>query len=255
MALGRCLDDEVTTRDSEGVKAQTDRHWIQDVKTGEMLELDSKDVGPVDRSNPHWMMRPNSCHLTWRSCNWNQVSNAQHIMDHGLVAVLDSGCSKTVAGEQWLVSLTGKGGQVLQTSTVDAAFSFGDGPPVRSSKLVSAQAFTDNKQWVVHVCIVANNVPLLSSKSAIALLGAHHHYATNTMGIDCLDLRGYPMKRNILEGTLPLAFLRLMSLSMPYLLLLIRSWKFHFLPPTVNACVIGSSSATVCIALASTWCR
>ena len=95
----------------------------------------------------------------------------------GLVAetlskgVIDSGCTKTVAGERWfndyLQTLSNEEVQNIQYCGSNAQFRFGDSPPVQSKKKALLPMVMGNKNIQLSTDIVPTDVPLLLSKQTM----------------------------------------------------------------------------------------
>ena len=87
------------------------------------------------------------------------------------MAVLDSACTKTVAGEAWtnayLDTLTDKQRQQVKVIPLNVRFRFGDGNDVISNKIVKIPAVLGNQKVFIEASIVANEIPLLMSRSSM----------------------------------------------------------------------------------------
>ena len=86
-------------------------------------------------------------------------------------AVIDSGCTKTCAGERWydayLETLTDKERKEIQSMESQAVFRFGDSPPVSASKKVLLPIKIMNVDILLETEIVSSDVPLLLSKETM----------------------------------------------------------------------------------------
>ena len=86
-------------------------------------------------------------------------------------ALLDSGCSTSVCGEQWLNnyldSLSEYEKSLVKEEVSNAAFTFGDGSSCGSMKKVSLPCHIKNIAAKVTVDVVKQNIPLLLSKQAM----------------------------------------------------------------------------------------
>ena len=86
-------------------------------------------------------------------------------------AVIDSGCTKTVAGERWfdayLETLSDDERNDIQTMDSKAQFRFGDSPPVTAIKKVLLPMKLSNVNLLLETEIVSSDVPLLLSKDTM----------------------------------------------------------------------------------------
>ena len=88
--------------------------------------------------------------------------------------LLDSGCSKTVAGAVWVeefiktLSLTDVNGITEKTST--SVFRFGDGIETKSLKTVTIPVYIGAERVLMDVDVVEHDIPLLISKGAMKQL-------------------------------------------------------------------------------------
>ena len=91
-------------------------------------------------------------------------------------AVIDSGCTKTVAGENWFNEYTESlsEDEVASIQYVDsqALFRFGDSEPVRSTKKALIPMMIGGKRLQLATEIVPSDVPLLLSKEAMKIAEA-----------------------------------------------------------------------------------
>ena len=89
---------------------------------------------------------------------------------HGY-ALLDTGCSTTVCGEEWLnhyvQNLTEYDASKIVEKTSSASFTFGDGASVKSLKRVLLPVYIGGKRSKLETDVVKCNVPLLLSKSSM----------------------------------------------------------------------------------------
>ena len=86
------------------------------------------------------------------------------------MAVIDSGCPKTVCGQEWLdenLKSTNINTSNLQWLPSDAIFRFGDSDPVRASKKVLLPINIANKDILLETEVVSSNIPLLLSKETM----------------------------------------------------------------------------------------
>ena len=87
------------------------------------------------------------------------------------MAVLDSACRKTVAGESWtnayLDTLTDKQRQQVDVIPLNMHFRFGDGNDVILNKVVKFPAVLCNQKVFLEANIVANKIPLFMIRSSV----------------------------------------------------------------------------------------
>ena len=86
-------------------------------------------------------------------------------------AVLDTGCSKTVAGKVWvdeyINTLTEDEKRMIESESSDTSFVFGDGVEVTALKTVQLPVTIGSKLIKVEVDVVPNNIPLLFSRQSM----------------------------------------------------------------------------------------
>ena len=87
-------------------------------------------------------------------------------------ALLDSGCSKTVAGSQWYEKYYDELSDfdkqsVSETSSSKSSFKFRDGVTKKSIKRVTMPCYIDGKRATIESDIVDSNIPLLLSKKSM----------------------------------------------------------------------------------------
>ena len=89
------------------------------------------------------------------------------------MAVLDSGCTKTVAGEVWLEEyikmLSEADKKLVEYLPTKDVFRFGDGKEVVPSKKVLVPAVIGKKRVTISANVVDNKIPLLLSKKSMKL--------------------------------------------------------------------------------------
>ena len=86
-------------------------------------------------------------------------------------AILDTGCSSTVCGEEWLEcymeTLSDKDKANMVHEDTNTTFKFGDGKSFASLKRILLPCIIGNKKLLIRTDVVKCNVPLLLSKSAM----------------------------------------------------------------------------------------
>ena len=102
--------------------------------------------------------------------NSNTVGTLSSLVGETLgMSVLDSACTKTVTGESWtnayLDTLTDKQRQQVKVVPSNVHFRHGDGNDVISNKVVKFPAVLGNQKVFIEANIVANETPMLMSRS------------------------------------------------------------------------------------------
>ena len=86
-------------------------------------------------------------------------------------ALLDSGCSKTVAGLSWYTKyfneLSDYDKKTVTETSSNSLFTFGDGECKRSMKCVVMPCYIDGKRSTMEVEIVEGGIPLLLSRNSM----------------------------------------------------------------------------------------
>ena len=99
----------------------------------------------------------------------NKLNNL--VNESSMSAVLDSGCSKTVCGENWLFNYTKNlsdyDQQHIKKTDSSASFTFGDGSSEKSLMRLSLPCYVGGKRCYVETDVVKSNIPMLLSKKAM----------------------------------------------------------------------------------------
>ena len=84
-------------------------------------------------------------------------------------AILDSGCSRTVCGQNWLKCFEDSldEGVSIKKRSSCATFKFGNGGPVQSLKKVVLPVTIGNDKISLETDVVDTDIPLLLSKAAM----------------------------------------------------------------------------------------
>ena len=84
-------------------------------------------------------------------------------------AILDSGCSKTVCGEQWLKTFIENlsGSRQVTYKPSNKTFKFGDGNKIISTKLARLPVIVDGHEFIIESEVVPSKIPLLLSKESM----------------------------------------------------------------------------------------
>jgi hypothetical protein len=100
------------------------------------------------------------------------------------MAVLDTGCSRTVAGEDWVReyedTLTDEEKELIESSPSQTSFVFGDGVEVNSSRSVKLPVTIGSHFLKIDVDVVSNNIPLLFSRPSMERGGVIINTKDNT---------------------------------------------------------------------------
>ena len=98
--------------------------------------------------------------------------------------LLDSGCSRTVAGRIWydeyLSTLSEKDRSTVKEGESKSVFRFGDGVETRSMMCSSVPVFVGRQRFVVDIEVVPNEIPLLISKGAMKQMNMQLDFSTDT---------------------------------------------------------------------------
>ena len=90
-------------------------------------------------------------------------------------AILDSGCTNTVCGEEWLQNfidnLSFDEREKMVISHSDQKFTFGDGRSITSKKKVNIPCWLGGKRGTLTTDVVDNNIPLLLSRRSMKRTG------------------------------------------------------------------------------------
>ena len=86
-------------------------------------------------------------------------------------AILDSGCSSTVAGEQWIAcyldSFTPDELAEVKREPSDTVFKFGGGEQIKSSEKLTLPCWSAGVKCLIQIDIVNSKIPLLLTKTAM----------------------------------------------------------------------------------------
>ena len=102
--------------------------------------------------------------------------------------VLDSGCTKTVSGELWmeeyLSTLPNDWKKLVKTDkTANSMYRFGDGKESKAVRNVVTPVAIGNKQYMMSIDVVKNDIPLLISKRSMKSLGMKLNFLNDTADI------------------------------------------------------------------------
>ena len=140
------------------------------------------------------------------------------VMESLGMGVLDSACTQTVTGDIWLDAfidtLSAQDRSLVEYSTTNTKFKFGDGVEVTSTRKVKFPAFLGKKKVAIESCIVANEIPLLLSKQSMKKAGIVLDFVSDTatvlgdtLGLVCTSSGHYclPLTNKLIDdqGNLP----------------------------------------------------
>lgn len=100
------------------------------------------------------------------------------------MAVIDSGCPKTVCGQEWFeenLKSSNITDSDLQCLPSKAIFRFGDSDPVHASKKVLLPLNIANKDILLETEVVSSNIPLLLSKDTMKTASAKLNFDKDTI--------------------------------------------------------------------------
>ena len=105
-------------------------------------------------------------------------------------AVLDCGCTKTVAGTTWfneylsLLSKEERDNVENNATKSKTLYRFGDGKETRSQKKIKIPMFICGRRVEIDVEVVENNIPLLLGRPTMTLLGMNIDFGNHSVNID-----------------------------------------------------------------------
>ena len=128
-------------------------------------------------------------------CDDNVDSGMQQLLSETLGKLLiDSGCSKTVAGEFWIKqyidSLSVCDRKSIRSEPSSSKFRFGDGKTFESIKLLHLPIHIGNASATLQVDVVPCDIPLLLSRESLKKSNAKLNFTNDTITIfdQCLPL-------------------------------------------------------------------
>ena len=108
------------------------------------------------------------------------------------MAVLDSGCTKSVTGEMWLdessQSVPEQDKLQISERSNDATFRFGEGVEVTSSKLVKFPVVTGSQKFFIEANVVKNELPLLLSRQSMKRAEMIIDFSNDTVNVGGKDI-------------------------------------------------------------------
>ena len=107
--------------------------------------------------------------------------------------VLDSGCSKTVAGQVWLDEYLNLLSPVDKIAVREGAsksvFRFGDGVETKGKKCVTVPVIVGYKKLLLDIEVVDNDIPLLISKGAMKQMNMKIDFSKDTATIEGEEIK------------------------------------------------------------------
>ena len=117
-------------------------------------------------------------------------------------AIIDSGCSKSVAGSAWfqgfMETLSDQDKKAIQKYESNAKFKFGGHGIYLSQALVIAPVYVGGKRIFIRFDIVETDIPLLISLKVMKRLEMNMQYSKD--GQDLATVRGVTFKLTLLDG-------------------------------------------------------
>ena len=108
-------------------------------------------------------------------------------------AILDSGCTNTVCGEEWMSlfiqNLSEQDREKMVISPSDQKFTFGDGRSVTSRRQVTIPCWMGGRQGLLTTDVVENNIPLLLSRRSMKRAGMILDFARDSVRVNGRDIR------------------------------------------------------------------
>ena len=103
------------------------------------------------------------------------------------MAVLDSGCTKTVCGETWLncylETLSDEDKKLVHVEDSNSVFKFGDSKLIKSNKKVTIPTVIADQTVMLTTDVISNDLPLLLSKEAMKRANTQIDFASDKINI------------------------------------------------------------------------
>ena len=141
-------------------------HWARNCsESQDSFRVKEGSKNDEENSDSHVML-----FVGYNEARKNNKTNALMEQCHGC-GLLDSGCTKTVAGEKWfknyLDNLSEYDRARIKESPSNSVFTFGDGGMVDSMRKVVIPCYINNKRSTIETDIVKCDIPLLMSHKAM----------------------------------------------------------------------------------------
>ena len=108
------------------------------------------------------------------------------------MAVLDSGCTKSVTGEMWLdeylQTLSEQDRLQVSERSIDATFRFGDGAEVTSSKMVKILVVIVSQKFFIEANVIKKELPLLLSRQSMKRAEMIIDFSNDTVNVRGKDI-------------------------------------------------------------------
>ena len=103
------------------------------------------------------------------------------------MAVLDSGCTKTVCGETWLSryleTLSDEDKKLLHVEDSNSVFKFGDSKLIKSNEKVTIPTVIADQKVMLTTDVISNDLPLLLSKEDMKRANTQIDFASDKINI------------------------------------------------------------------------
>ena len=131
-------------------------------------------------------------------CTTNESNNrlSDLVNESKGYAILDSGCTNTVCGEEWLQNfidnLSFEDREKMVISQSDQKFTFGDGRSIRSKRKVNIPCWLGGKRGTLTTDVVDSNIPLLLSRRSMKRTGMILDFKHDTVKVnDRHEIKNY----------------------------------------------------------------
>ena len=109
------------------------------------------------------------------------------------MAVLDSGCTKTVCGETWLncylETISDEDKKLLDGEDSNSVFKFGDSKLIKSNKNVTIPTVIADQKVMLNTDVISNGLPLLLSKEAMKKANTQIDFNSDKINILSRDVQ------------------------------------------------------------------
>ena len=141
-------------------------HWARNCsESQDSFKVKERSKNDEENNDSHVML-----FVGYNEARKNNKTNALMEQCHGC-ALLDSGCTKTVAGEKWFKNYQDNLSEYdkarIKESQSNSVFTFGDGGMVDSMRKVVIPCYIDNKRSTIETDIVKCDIPLLMSHKSM----------------------------------------------------------------------------------------
>ena len=142
------------------------QHWARNCsESQDSFKVKERSKNDEENNDSHVML-----FVGYNKERKNNKTHALMEQCHGY-GLLDSGCTKTVAGEKWfknyLDNLSEYDKARIKESQSNSVFTFGDGGMVDSMRKVVIPCYINNKRSIIETDIVKCDIPLLMSHKSM----------------------------------------------------------------------------------------